>query len=199
MAIKKRPDRRTRRTQSNLTHAMVDLVAQRSFDDFTVQELIDRADVGRSTFYSHFRGKEDLFRTSWEGFIRLLADKIDWQKAGKNSFMPVTFLFDHLKDVQPFYRGLVRSGKTDALFRTGIDQLSEKIAAALQARAKGLITIPIPILSNYLASELFMLLQWWLDERMPYPPQRMDEIYHRLVNPTIASALRPLQTPSVSS
>ena len=197
MVIKKRPDRRTRRTQSNLTHAMVDLVAQRSFDDFTVQELIERADVGRSTFYSHFRGKDDLFRTSWEGFIRLLADKIDWPKAGRGSFMPVTFLFDHLKDVQPFYRGLVRSGKTDALFKAGIDQLSEKIAAALQARA-GSTTIPVPILSNYLASELFMLLQWWLDERMPYPPQQMDEIYHRLVNPTVSSSLRPLQNPSVS-
>jgi AcrR family transcriptional regulator len=82
MTIKKRPDRRSRRTQSNLTNAMVDLVAHRSFDDFTVQELIDRADVGRSTFYSHFRGKDDLFRTSWEGFISLLADKIDWQNAG---------------------------------------------------------------------------------------------------------------------
>lgn len=168
---------------------MVDLVAQRSFDDFTVQELIERADVGRSTFYSHFRGKDDLFRTSWEGFIRLLADKIDWPKAGMGSFMPVTFLFDHLKGVQPFYRGLMRSGKTDALFKTGIDQLSEKIAAALQTRAKGSSAIPVPILSNYLASELFMLLQWWLDERMPYPPQQMDEIYHRLVNPTVKAQL----------
>jgi hypothetical protein len=34
-----------------------------------------------------------------------------------------------------------------------------------------------------------MLLKWWLDERMPYPPQRMDEIYHRLVNPTVLSFL----------
>ena len=187
MPIKKRPDRRTRRTQSNLTHAMVDLVAQRSFDDFTVQELIDRADVGRSTFYSHFRGKDDLFRTSWEKFIALLADKIDWPKAGKDSFMPAAFLFDHLKDVQPFYRGLVRSGKTDVLFKTGIDQLSEKIAHALRARLKDSTAVPIPILANYLASELFMLLKWWLDERMPYPPPRMDEIYHRLVNPTVAA------------
>jgi AcrR family transcriptional regulator len=168
---------------------MVDLVAQRSFDDFTVQELIERADVGRSTFYSHFRGKDDLFRTSWEGFVGLLAEKIDWSKAGRDSFMPVVFLFDHLKDVQPFYRGLVRSGKTDGLFKTGIDQLSERIARALQARVKNSLTIPIPILSNYLASELFMLLKWWLDERMPYPPQRMDEIYHRLVNPTVISSL----------
>lgn len=104
--------------------------------------------------------------------------------------MPVAFLFDHLKDVQPFYRGLVRSGKTDALFKTGIDHLSEKIARALQTRVKESSAIPFSILSNYLASQLFMLLKWWLDERMPYPPQRMDEIYHRLVNPTVSSALQ---------
>jgi len=50
--------------------------------------------------------------------------------------------------------------------------------------------IPIPILSNYLASELFALLKWWLDAGMPYTPESMDEIFHRLINPCFKSALR---------
>jgi hypothetical protein len=50
--------------------------------------------------------------------------------------------------------------------------------------------IPIPILSNYLASELFALLKWWLDAGMPYTPESMDEIFHRLINPSFKSALR---------
>src|SRR5229473_2645650 len=62
-----------------------------------------------------------------------------------------------------------------------------KIEGALTARLRGkpATAVPIPILANYLAGELFTLLQWWLDQKMPYPPERMDEIFHALVNPTL--------------
>ena len=190
MVRKKKPDRRIQRTRHSLTHAMVELVTEKRFDDITVQNLIDRAEIGRSTFYSHFRDKEDLFQKNWEAFIDFCAQQINWDQVGKGSFMPIIFLFDHLKDVQPFYQGLVRSRKIDALFKSGTEQLSRQIAEALKARVKHVASIPIPVLANYLASELFVLLKWWLDERMPYSPERMDQIYHELVNPTLQLALK---------
>ena len=52
------------------------------------------------------------------------------------------------------------------------------------------VAVPIPVLSHYLANEFFGLLKWWLDARMPYPPAAMDEMFHRLVNPAINSALQ---------
>src|SRR5437588_1827987 len=191
MARKKKLDRRTLRTRHSLTHAMVELVTEKRFDDMNVQNLIDRADIGRSTFYSHFRDKEDLFQKNWEAFIDFCAQQINWDQVGKGSFMPIIFLFDHLKDVQPFYQGLVRSRKIDALFKSGTEQLSRRIAEALKARMKHVSSIPIPVLANYLAGELFGLLKWWLDERMPYSPERMDQIYHELVTPTLRSQLNP--------
>lgn len=170
---------------------MVELVKEKRFDDITVQNVIDRADVGRSTFYSHFRDKQDLFAHQWEGFLNFLAQQIDWNKAGQGSFMPVIFLFAHLQEAQTFYKGLVRSRMTDSIFKSGVAYLSGKIESALTDRLRGKPTtaVPIPILSHYLASALFNLLQWWLDQKMPYPPGRMDEIFHNLVNPTIRSAL----------
>jgi len=121
MTAKKKTDRRTRRTQHSLTHAMVNLITEKRFDDITVQNLIDRADIGRSTFYSHFRDKEDLFQQNWEGFLDFCVQQIDWSKAGRGSFMPVQFLFSHLQEVQPFYQGLVRSRKSDAMFKSGTE------------------------------------------------------------------------------
>jgi hypothetical protein len=56
-------------------------------------------------------------------------------------------------------------------------------------RGKPAPATPIPILANYLANELFSLLKWWLDNTMPYSPERMDEIFHELVNPTFRSVL----------
>jgi len=190
MTAKKKTDRRTRRTQHSLTHAMVNLITEKRFDDITVQNLIDRADIGRSTFYSHFRDKEDLFQQNWEGFLDFCVQQIDWSKAGRGSFMPVQFLFSHLQDVQSFYQGLVRSRKSEAMFKSGIEYFGAKISGALKSRVKQQTAIPISILSNYLATELFGLLRWWLDERMPYSPAQMDQIFHRLINPSVSAALQ---------
>lgn len=184
MRAKKKTDRRTVRTKRSLSQAMVDLIKEKRFDDITVQNVIDRADVGRSTFYTHYRDKEDLFRKDWERFLDGFAEHIKWDRAGNGSFVPVVFLFRHLQDFQPFYRGLVRSRKTEAVFKSGVEHLGRRIEEALSARAKLRSSIPIPILANYLASELFALLKWWLDHEMPYSPERMDEIFHELVAPT---------------
>lgn len=187
----KKKDRRSTRTQRSLSEALVELIKEKRFDEITVQNVIDRADVGRSTFYSHFRDKEDLFQKDWERFLDGFAQHIDWEKAGAGQFVPVVYLFRHLQDFQPFYKSLVRSQKTDHLFKSGLTYLSQKIGTALTSRLRGKSAppIPIPILANYLACELFALLKWWLDHDMPYPPERMDEIFHRLVTPTFRTVL----------
>ena len=188
----KKTDRRSNRTRRQLSSALVDLVKEKRFDDITVQNVIDRADVGRSTFYSHFRDKDDLFQKDWERFLDGFAQHIDWEKAGSGSFVPVVYLFRHLQDFQPFYKGLVRSQKVDGVFKTGTTYLSDKIEIALAARLRGkpAPATPIPILANYLASELFSLLKWWLDHKMPDSPERMDEIFHELVSPTFRALLK---------
>ena len=192
MKPKKKPsDRRTRRTRHKVSGALVDLIKEKRFDDITVQNLIDRAGVGRSTFYSHFRDKEDAFENQWQQFNGLIAQQIKWDKAGKDSFFPVTFFFQHLQEAQSFYRGLVRSGKVDAIFKSGVEYLTNNIEAALNKEFKPhQVAIPIPVLSHYLANEFFGLLKWWLDAQMPYTPEAMDKMFHRLVNPTIKSALQ---------
>ena len=187
----KTDDRRATRTRQSLNDAMVELIHEKRFDDITVQDVIDRANVGRSTFYSHFRDKEDLFQKNWERFLDMFAGGINWDKAGEGPFVPVLFLFSHLQEAQAFYKGLVRSRKTDSVFKIGVSYLSQKIETALTLRFKGkpAPSLPIPILSNFLAVELFALLKWWLDNEMPDTPERMDDIFHELVTPTLHTAL----------
>jgi AcrR family transcriptional regulator len=187
----KKPDRRTNRTRRSLSEALMELIQEKRFDDITVQNVIDRADVGRSTFYSHFRDKEDLFQKDWERFLHGLAQHIEWEKAGKEKFVPAGFLFDHLKDVQSFYKGLVRSRMTEPVFRSGVKHLSQLMETGLTEHLKNkpAPSVPIPILAHFLASQLFALLKWWLDHEMPYAPDRMDKIFHELVTPTFREAL----------
>ena len=62
-------DRRVRRTRQALTLALIELVLEKRYDAITIQDLLDRADVGRSTFYGHYRGKDDLLLRSFEGLL----------------------------------------------------------------------------------------------------------------------------------
>jgi AcrR family transcriptional regulator len=59
-AVAKRRDRRVERTQQLLREALLSLIREKGFEGLTVQEIIDRANVGRATFYAHFENKDDL-------------------------------------------------------------------------------------------------------------------------------------------
>jgi len=191
MPIRKN-DRRAHRTKRSLSAALVGLIKEKRFDDITVQNVIERADVGRSTFYSHFRDKEDLFQQDWERFLDDFAQQIDWTRAGSGPFIPVAYLFQHLREYQQFYRGLERSRKAEGVFKTGAGYLSKLVEQAITEFLNDRqAALPIPIVANYLASELFALLKWWLDQQMPYTPERMDQIYHELVTPVVAKIFAP--------
>ena len=144
-ATSKKSDRRTIRTRHLLSQALVDLIKEKRFDEITVQDVIDRADVGRSTFYSHFRDKEDLFQVGWQEFMKDFADAVDWRKAGAEKFVPANFLFAHLQDVQPFYKGLVRSRMTDRVFKIGIMNLAQFLEEGLAAHLQNLPPPKLPV------------------------------------------------------
>jgi AcrR family transcriptional regulator len=188
----KKADRRATRTRRSLSDALHELIMEKRFDSITVQNVIDRADVGRSTFYAHYRDKEDLFLSGWQRLLEGFAQHIEWEKAARGErFVPVAGLFCHVQDVHKFYKALARSRKTAMLFKTGHSYLSESIERALTSwlADKPPPSLPVPVVSNYLASEILALLKWWLDHDMPHTPERMDEMFHQLVAPGFCAAL----------
>src|SRR5277367_7054856 len=68
-----KPDQRIRRTHARLGSALVELIQEKSIDDVTVQEVLDRAKIGRSTFYLHFRDKDDLLLSQLEQFCEIMS------------------------------------------------------------------------------------------------------------------------------
>jgi len=99
----KKDDRRTMRTRSALKDALIQLILEKHYEEITVQNIIDRANVGRSTFYAHFHDKEDLLISDWEKFLDRFVQHISWKNAGTERFVPMRELFLHLKDFHHFY------------------------------------------------------------------------------------------------
>jgi len=70
-------DRRTLKTRDALGDALVELMHERPFKSITVQDVLDRAGVGRSTFYTHYRDKDDLFISDVEEFWEMMSSILD--------------------------------------------------------------------------------------------------------------------------
>jgi len=196
-------DRRVTKTIASLRLAMTELILEKHYDSITVQDIIDRANVGRSTFYTHFRDKEDLLIGDWKKFLGLIAAHIDLRSEPNTKVAPIEGLMGHLKDYHAFYRALVRSGKTERLFSVGIDHLAQLIEKKLAETAPHTLSVPAAVCAHYLSLQIFGLLKWWLDQNMPNSPAEMDKIFHTLVAPGIQKALgkepRPLVRAHTSS
>lgn len=188
----KKGDRRANRTRRSLSEALIALIREKRWDTITVQHVIDRANVGRSTFYAHYRDKEDLLRSAFEEFLGAFGSHIRWENLESGRVLPVLELFTHLQDeFHHFYRALARSRKTDLFFKIGPALMAKGIEQSLTVwlADKPQPPVPAPVLSNYLASGILSMLKWWLDQNMPYPPERMDQIFHELVMPGLCSVL----------
>ena len=177
----KRLDARTRRTYSALSAALVDLMHSREFGDITVQDLLDRAGVGRATFYSHFRSKDDFLFTDLERMLASLETHFDHTSARTRRVAPVGELFEHLKDVRRFAEALERSGHMEAV----LDIASGHFARIIERRIKELDAepreLPLGAAARVFGAMAMELGKWWLSRPTPLSARDMDDRFHELV------------------
>ncbi len=185
-------DRRSKRTQRILHEAFVSLLLEKRYESITVQDIIDRADVGRSTFYAHYQDKEDLMASIWMHMSEVLIQMPEQQTEVDNPrLLPTKELFAHVQENYPIFKGMVRGRGLELFFEKGQVFWSQKIAADLQSRLPegGQPSVPVSIMAHFVAGTLVLLLRWWLDNKMPYSPEEMDTMMQKLVMPGIQSGL----------
>ena len=178
-----KPDVRVLRTHNSLGDALVALMHEKPFDSITVQEVLDRAAVGRSTFYAHFRDKDDLFLSDVEEFFEMVSTMLSRRRDTSNRVAPVTELFSHIADMRQYYAALVASGKIHDVMQLGQGHLARGIEQRLieLGRAGGMNAAHRGALAHSLAGALWSLLSWWINHNMQPSPAEMDKLYHQMV------------------
>ena len=182
-ALKKREDARVRRTRDALGDALVTLMQEKPFDTITVQDVLDRANVGRSTFYSHYSDKDDLLMSDAEEFFESVAMMLSARGDQSDRVFPVREFFAHITEAKQFVNALVSAGKFNdnmelarGMFARGI----EKRLAELP-RGQAIPESERPVIAFAHAGALLALLTWWIDRGMKQSPAEMDQLFHRLV------------------
>jgi len=202
----KRLDRRVHRTKNALRNAFQELINEKDYDQVTVEEITDRANLGRTTFYLHYKDKEDLLL---ENFIGLFDDMVHqvsqtpvsaWQLdvwLRDTEIAPVKpnlLVFQHVAENAEFYR-IVLHGEGALKV---IERLRSIITGAVNAMARSKIEqegvrvdlkIPLEVLANYYAGSLLGLINWWLENDMPYSAEEMKEMFNELFKPGLLNVL----------
>ena len=181
--LKKREDARVRRTRDALGDALVALMQEKPFDTITVQDVLDRAKVGRSTFYSHYSDKDDLLMSDAEEFFESVAMMLSVRGDTSDRVFPVREFFGHIVEAKQFVDALVSAGKMNdnmelarGLFARGIERRLAELP-----KGQGISEHDRPAIAFAHAGALLALLTWWVDRGMKQPPAEMDELFHRLV------------------
>ena len=181
-ASKSRPktDRRVLRTRDALGDALVALMHAKNFDELTVQEVLDRAGVGRSTFYKHYRDKDDLFLSDMEDFLGHCSSALRQSNASPKRLLPVREFFAHVRDMREFHAALIRSGKLNDVWTLARGFFARSIDERLQAAGVQIESAQRSAQAHALAGSFFSLLDWWIDQGMKADPKEMDDLFHRM-------------------
>lgn len=191
----KRPDRRKQRTERLLRDTLIELIGEKGYDSVTVQDIADRANIGRATFYLHYNNKEELLLNSLREMFDDLKDRMkppskeDWM-AGDVAIR--TAPFQHALEYRDLFRATLLSPQGNAAVHNGIRAY---LAAGMQERIeifmpKEQLPFPIEMLSNYMAGALIALVSWWMENDTQYSPEQMADIFYQLAIPTF-TALNP--------
>ena len=179
----KKTDARVRRTRDALGDALVALMQEKPFDTITVQDVLDRAHVSRSTFYLHYSDKDDLLMSDAEEFFEAISMALSAHGDKSDRVFPVQEFFIHLSDVQPFYKALVKSGKFQENMELARGHFARGIERRLSELPRAQIIPPNErsAIAFTHAGALLSLLTWWLDRGMRETPVEMDALFHRMV------------------
>jgi AcrR family transcriptional regulator len=169
-------DRRIQKTRQALQEALIALVLEKGYEALTVQDVLDRANVGRSTFYAHFYDLDDLLQSEFEHLQAEFEAYMAKHPAQEASLWDISrLMFQHARTYQQLYKAMVGKESGTVIQRHLQDYLRQQIRARLKGDAA-----TVEILESYLISSFMGLLTWWLDRGMPYSAEKIAQIFEEL-------------------
>lgn len=198
--MKRQPDRRIARSRKAMHGALMQLLETEPYHEITVQQILDRADVGRSTFYGHFHDKDQLLVwgiSNLERDLVVLTDKeMDrrTQSEGSRSsaayareriFVLSLALFAHAESHKGVYRSLKVGGAWYVVRASFEAMLARLIQPELLKLKKVARVVPPELLLHFLSSTAVEVLTWWMERSPKLPAQEVARAYRQLVQSMI--------------
>ena len=182
----KKIDRRAQRKREQLQKALMELIAERGYEAITIQDIADRADVERTTFYWHYNSKDELFMSCHEEIIKefhlgLLHPLTREELLSPQTPPEMNLAYGHLQEGHALPYPIFHGKDSSLILR----QIRDRSAREIEANLRSVFSetnsnIPLDILANYLVGAQIALMQWWLEKkRAPSTSKNLAETLHR--------------------
>jgi len=179
-------DRRKVRTRQMLRDALIALILEKGYDATTVEDITNRANLGRATFYLHYRDKDELLMHTLESTFDELVKNLKPISLGDAASAQAQALiaFQHAAENRDLYRVMLSGQGSGSILRRVREYLATLIQQRMQPMLQELpsdaIPIPIEILAEHIAGSLLTLIVWWLENDLPYSAEYMAQVFQQL-------------------
>lgn len=172
-------DRRVKKSRAAIYQAFINLLHQKSYESITVQEIIDLADVGRSTFYAHFDTKEALLEEVCQDLFQHTFLERDH---GKDLFEATTHIFQHFQKNQDKIATLLLSKNIYFTNRLKIELENYLFPMIQEQLLQKKSQLPEPFLRNYVTSTFVETVSWWLQQKKTLPETVISQYFLDLMD-----------------
>ena len=186
-----------------LRNALLELIGEKGYESVTIQEITDRADLSRATFYLHYKDKDELLVSALEAMYEDLFKAFSIQEGVATQPNQVSLnAFKHVQEHRELYRILLGERGMATVWQRIQDSIFTYTHQVLKTLQKELgvseTRIPIEVLARFSAGALNALLIWWVQSNFAYTPEEMSSMYQSMIQPTILANLnRPkMKTPT---
>ena len=191
-------DRRVQKTRLALQNALIELILEKGYDAVMVQDILDRANVGRSTFYAHYQDKEDLLMNHLESLLKAFeahaqpvlghhsAQHVEF---GGQINLPL-FVLRYVENQPRLFKALL--GKHGSVKHSSYFQnfLGKYILNILKSYSKaGLSPQQFEMVATYMTSAFLSLLVWWIDNDLPCSVEELYTMMRQLMEPGLKGVL----------
>ena len=202
MQKKTKQDRRVQRTRQALRKALLELIKEKGYDSISVEEITRQANLGRATFYLHYKDKEDLLVDKFNEIVNERARELSevpfsaWlpdlenpdQKSKNKPAPPLLMAFQHVANHADLYRILLKNEKSDRIFERIRKIITQAISEFMRSKAESdpipiLFEAPIDLLASCFSGALLSCVDWWLEQELSYSPEEMTYMFQRLFFP----------------
>ena len=186
-------DRRVQKTRQILQKAIVDLVVEKGFESIKVQDILDKANVGRTTFYAHYQNKGELLHECFAEVHIILEEHLSGLSAVSRRSRDIKMnsdftlkLFKFAEKNAQLYKALLKQQDLSGF-------INDSLVAQLNKPVKDWLTreknssIPAEIVIHYFISAFFGVLKWWVNHDIPCPAEEIDGYFKQLALPLLKS------------
>ena len=186
-------DRRQLKTRQAIFSAFTKLLETKRYEKITVQEILDEANIGRSTFYAHFETKDELLKTVCrELFGHIINSAMDNTHThglySVNEVPPSVFchLLQHLQENDNNILGLLSCESSEIFLRYFKDSLNELIQTQfVDQNYRKHQNLPQDFLINHISGSFVEMVLWWLKDRHKHTPEELDCYFRAVILPIL--------------